>query len=407
MKKYDWLTKNSIQRRRMLQMLAGGAFGGATALIARQFIYNDRVQVPAERPEITLDPRLMPDRVSLQQLAAAKGITFGAAVRGPDLESNEKLAALLAKEAKIIVPEWELKWAVGDTPLRNSPTEFNFEPADRMAEFATKNNMLLRGHVLVWHESLPAWFKETVNKQNARDYLIDHINTTVGHYAGKIHSWDVVNEAIEIWHKQPNGMRKTPWLELLGEEYLEIAFKQAAQADPNALLYYNDYGLEYDNANDEAKRNAVLRLLERLKNKNVPVQVMGLQAHLIPSADNRINPKQLRQFLKNIADLGLKIAVTELDVTDEKLPKDISQRDRIVYDAYREYLDIVLAEPAVDTVVLWGLSDAHTWITDIRPRKDGEKVRPLPYDENLQPKLAWHAIAKSFDRAQKRSAKTQ
>jgi endo-1,4-beta-xylanase len=398
------MNRKSQQRRRLLLILLGASVGGGAALIINELRRKDDPSELADKPIQPIDnpnPNLTPDKVTLKELAAAKGLLFGAAIRGPDLFANPQLAELLAREARIIVPEWELKWAVGDKPLRNSPTGFDFTMADRMAEYAKQRNLLFRGHALVWHESLPDWFKTTVNAQNARQFLVDHINQTVGHYAGRIHSWDVVNEAIAVEQKQPNGLRKTPWLELLGEDYIELAFRTAAKADPKALLVYNDYGLEYDKPDEEAKRNAVIQLLKRLKAKGVPIHALGIQAHLEPG-ENRIDRQKLSKFLQEVAGLGLKIMITELDVIDQKLPQDIENRDRLVYKAYREYLDIVLTEPAVIAVITWGLSDRYNWLTEFKPRQDGAAVRPLPYDENLQPKLAWQAIARSFDLATKR-----
>lgn len=124
--------------------------------------------------------------------------------------------------------------------------------------------------------SLPAWFRETLTRANARQFLQEHIATVVGHYAGTVHSWDVVNEAIAPEENRPHGLRHTPWLELLGADYIQLAFQMAHQADPHALLVYNDYGLDYDTVQDASKRAAVLRLLERLKSGNVPIHALGI-----------------------------------------------------------------------------------------------------------------------------------
>lgn len=176
----------------------------------------------------------------------------------------------------------------------------------------------------------------------------------------------------------------------------------AAEADPNAMLLYNDYSLDYDTNEDETKRNAVLRLLERLKSRGVPIHGLGLQAHLDGPDSHQFNPVQMQRFLREVADLGLKIFVTELDVEDQTLPANVDQRDRIVAAAYEDYLSAILAEPAVIAVLTWGLSDRYSWLSEFKPREDGLPVRPLPLDVDLQPKLAWNAIARAFDQAPQR-----
>lgn len=338
---------------------------------------------------------------SLKERAAAKGLIYGAAMRYPALFSDAKLANCFVRECGILVPEWGLKWYVPGVPLRPNPDKFDFTEADWMAQFAKTNSLLYRGHTLVWHESLPPWFKDTVNSQNAEQVLVKHIKTVAGRYAGKMHSWDVVNEAIATYEKRQDNLRKTPWLELLGPNYIDTAFRVAAETDPKALLVYNDFGLEYDTPEDEAKRTAVLKLLERLKSKGTPVQALGIQAHLL-GGETRFNSKKLREFFSNVASMGLKILITELDVTDKNLPKNTAVRDRIVAASLEDYLAVALDEPAVIAVLTWGLSDRVTWLSDFQSRSDGAAVRPLPLDADLKPKLAWNAIARALDSAPKR-----
>jgi endo-1,4-beta-xylanase len=310
------------------------------------------------------------------------------------LSVDAKLAAVFAQECGILVPENDMKWKT----LRPTPDSFNFVQSDWLAEFAEEHKMLLRGHTLVWHEALPKWFKDTVNRQNALPILLKHIETVAGRYAGKIHSWDVVNEVVLPKDGRSDGLRNTPWLQLLGPDYIDIAFRAAAKADPQALLVYNDYGLDYDTREHEAKRVAVLKLLERLKSKGTPIQAFGMQAHLWGD-ETRFNPKKLKVFLQEIAGLGLKILITEMDVRDQKLPVDADVRDRIVAGVYEDYLSVVLEEPAVIAVLTWGLSDRYTWLSEFNPRDDKAPVRTLPLDRRLQRKLAWNAIARAFDNA--------
>jgi endo-1,4-beta-xylanase len=223
----------------------------------------------------------------------------------------------------------------------------------------------------------------------------------VGHYAGQVHSWDVVNEAIDPVGQGDNGLRDSPWKRLLGADYIDIAFHTAAAADPNALLVLNDYDLDYNIPRDAAKREVMLNLLRRLVARGVPVHVLGMQAHLRASESN-FDPLILRDFLRQVADLGLKIMITELDVVDQDLPRALHARDLAVARSYQTYLDAVLQEPAVIAVLTWGLSDQYTWLTKFRPRSDGAIPRPLPLDRLLYRKPAWSAIASALDDAPSR-----
>ncbi|MGB3649775.1 MAG: endo-1,4-beta-xylanase [Rivularia sp. (in: cyanobacteria)] len=342
-----------------------------------------------------------PGDESLKQRAAKKKLLFGAAIRYDRLSSDAEYAQSVIKECSILLPEWGLKWHVNPNALRPTPESFDFTAADWMLNFAKTHGMEYRGHTLVWYMSLPPWFEETVNRKNAKDFLEKHIKTVVGRYRGQMHSWDVVNEAIEPRDGHPDGLRKTPWLEFLGEDYIDLAFRLAHEADPKAMLVYNDYGLDYDIAEDEAKRNAVIQLLKRLKSKGTPIHALGIQAHLDGSKTN-FNPQKIKDFLAQVADMGLKILITELDVTDKELPRNVQVRDRIVAKAYSDYLKVVLEQPAVIAVLTWGLSDKHSWLNEFQPRKDGAPVRPLPLDINGERKLAWNAIARAFDAAPSR-----
>ncbi|MDJ0601365.1 MAG: endo-1,4-beta-xylanase [Crocosphaera sp.] len=328
---------------------------------------------------------------TLKDYASKKGLIYGSAGAYSKLSQDQEFADRFIQECAILTPENDLKWK----HIHPQPNQYNFSRGDWLLKFAQHHRLKMRGHTLVWHSALPNWVKETVNSQTAEATLRDHINTVAGHYRGKIHSWDVVNEAILVENEHPLGLRKTPWFEWLGEDYIELAFRAAAEADPNALLFYNDYGLDYDNNYEEKRRNAVLKLLERLKAKGTPIHGLGLQAHL-SGANTRFNAEKLRQFLAYVASLDLKIMVTELDVADQRLPYDHLERDQRVADVYEMYLSTVLDEPNVIGVVTWGLSDRYTWLSGFRPREDKKPVRVLPLDQELKPKLAWESMVKVF-----------
>jgi endo-1,4-beta-xylanase len=238
----------------------------------------------------------------------------------------------------------------------------------------------------------------TLTSKNAEQILTQHIDTLVRRYAGKMYSWDVVNEAIDISDKRSDGLRNTPWLKFLGSNYLDLAFRLTATADPRAKLVYNEFGVEYDTPGDDAKREAVLNLLQQLKSQGTPIYALGIQSHLSGDRQNADFSK-FRSFLRSVASLGLKIMITELDVTDDKLPLDFNRRDRVIAGIYEDYLSVALTEKAVISVANWGLSDRYTWLSGFRPRADKANVRPLPFDREYRPKLIQQAIARAFDRA--------
>lgn len=333
----------------------------------------------------------------LRRHAEARGLFYGAATGNRRLKEDKAFADTFVRECGLLVPESELKWQV----LRPAADRFDFANSDWMVDFATQHGLLVRGHTLVWSQRLPAWLTENAGTANPEQGLINHIQTVMRRYAGKMHSWDVVNEALEPTDHLPNSLRKSLWLDKVGPDYIDLAFRTAAQADPKALLVYNENHLDYDVRPDEVKRQATLELLSRLRTAGSPVQALGIQAHL-RSDENRFDPKKLRDFLAQVAKLGLKIIISELDVADASLPADITTRDQAVAAQYSAYLAAALDEPAVTGVITWGLSDRYTWLSEYRPRPDKLPVRPLPLDADLKHKPAWDAVAKAFDAAPKR-----
>jgi endo-1,4-beta-xylanase len=315
---------------------------------------------------------------------------------------DESFRNLIAEQYNIVVPENCLKWNV----LRPTADTWNFADADSLVAFAETHGMRVRGHNFVWHEALPHWFAGTVNKDNAQKFLVEHIHTVGGRYKGKIHSWDVVNEAIWIPDGRPDGLRTTsPWFEMLGPEYIDLAFRTARKVDPSALLTYNDYGIEYDNDEERKKRAAVLALLRRMKADRVPLDALGIQSH-IHAVNKDGFSKGVRELLDGAKALGLQVFVTELDVKDDAVATDnIAERDKVVADVYREYLTAVLDGPEVKAVLTWGASDKNTWLnngTKLRKQHPDRLQRPLPFDPDYAPTATFFAMRESFDKAKKR-----
>jgi endo-1,4-beta-xylanase len=323
---------------------------------------------------------------SLRKLALSKSLFFGTAVSDSQLHRPD-FTPLLLDQCAILVPENQMKW----TATHPVPDRFDFTQADFFATFAESNHLLMRGHNLCWHEHNPPWLDQTVTPRNASKIFTNHIRTVVSRYQGRIHSWDVVNEAIRPEHKNHHDLTTSIWLTNIGEDYIDLAFRTARDADPNALLTYNDFDIETDTHDQQQKREAVLALLHRMKNKGTPLDALGVQAHLrtekgIPTFT------QLPRFLNEIEKLGLQIFVTELDVDDQFLPADIPERDRQVADLYRSFLSTILPHRSVKLVLTWCLSDRESWLQHFRPRKDGLPQRPLPFDADLNPKPAFFAL---------------
>ena len=331
---------------------------------------------------------------SLKTQAATHHLLAGFSLDVRQLRESDAYRRLVVEQSSIAVAENAMKWS----ELRPTPDQYFFEDADYLLQFAESNRIKLRGHNLCWHEQLPRWFDATATPANARTMLTEHIRTVAGRYAGRIHSWDVVNEAVEPRDKRPDGLRNSPWLRLIGESYLEVAFRTAREADPAALLTYNDYDLEDESEYNTEKRSAVLRMLRRLKQRNVPIDAVGIQSHISAGSDHRYGTS-LQQFVQSCREMDLEIFVTELDVDDRELPRDVAMRDAGVAETYRRYLDGVLREPNVRAVLAWGVDDAQSWLSGKKPRRDGASQRPLLFDAHLRPKPALGAVEQAFAEA--------
>lgn len=340
---------------------------------------------------------------SLRAHAASRGLLYGTAVM-PQLLDIDGFAAgttadpytqLIATQANILVAETSMKWG----PLRPTPDTFDFTQADRLMRFASLADQRVRGHNLCWHEHVPGWLKTTANKDNAAQILTHHIEVVAGHFRGQLHSWDVVNEAIKPEDRLPDGLRKTIWLDLIGPDYLELAFRTAAAADPQAKLTYNDYGIELDTPSQSEKRAKVLALLRRFKAKGVPIHAVGIQSHL--DATGPQPGRGFREFIREAAKIDLEVYITEMDVNTHAVAGGPDAQDSAVAAVYRDYLRLVLAEPNVPIVLTWGITSASSWLNKLHgsqsTRPDGARERPLPFDDDLKPTPAFIALREAID----------
>jgi endo-1,4-beta-xylanase len=318
--------------------------------------------------------------------------------------SDPHYRELFAREAAILFTEDDLLW----WRLRPTPRSgLRFEHGDQIIGFAQRHGMLVIGAHLVWDEGFgDGWTEEDLwgmDEQAARDLILGTIAAVVGRYRGRVACWIVVNEALD-----DSGLRgDVPWYSTIGPSYVAESFRAAHEADPDALLVLNDFGYETDDAYTQAagKRGATLAFLSELLEAGVPVHALGVQAHLRGgtfAAD--FDPDAYRRFLSDVAGLGLRILITELDVLDDGLPAEITARDRAVADVYRTYLDVALQEPAVASLTTFGLSDRYTWLQEDYPRQDGAPRRPLPFDHDLRPKPAFHALSTALEGARPRDA---
>lgn len=338
---------------------------------------------------------------TLRAAAAARNITFGTEITADEITRFPEYADLVARECAIVTPGIEAKWAYAE-PREG---EFRFGPMDRIAAFAKRNGLRLHMHNLIWAVGLPQWTLRAIKEGREASVIAAHVRALVSRYAEGADSWDVINEPADPrWPSGPEGLCRTPWREGLGPTYIDAALHDAAQAGPGIRLLINDDDLEYDEPDRAQKRHIYLRLIEALRRADVPLHGFGLEAHLKPW--RRIAEREYRDFLRELGQFGLRVYVTELDVCDRFLQAGIVARDRAVAQVARHYLDLVLDEPAVRTVITWGLSDRFTWMlrdpAGIRP--DGLPPRPLPFDRDFAPKPMRNALLGAFNAARMRPA---
>jgi endo-1,4-beta-xylanase len=309
-----------------------------------------------------------------------------------------KAAELIPREFNSITAENIMKW-MHIHPKKDS---FAFEMADKFVELGQQQNMFLVGHTLVWHSQLAPYVNNITDEESLESHLKDHIHTIVGRYKGKIHGWDVVNEALN----EDGTLRESIFLKVLGENYIQKAFEWAAEADPNAELYYNDYNIE-----QPAKRKGCIEMIKKLQVNGVKIDGVGIQGHWSLKG---ASIKDIEDSIKDYSALGLKVHFTELDVTvlpnpwdlkgaeisqnyegspfmnpyPEGLPDSVqvqlAQRYQDLFKLFTEYSD------QIERVTFWGVQDGHSWLNNW-PIK-GRTNYPLLFDRNFDQKEAYHSV---------------
>jgi endo-1,4-beta-xylanase len=347
--------------------------------------------------------------LQLAELAGSKGILYGTVV-GPrrlppaPAQWDADPYCQMIKRQSAIITNANMHFDLVE-PMSG---QFNFTVTDRITEFALGNGLQMRGHALCWYAHFPKWMAE-MDRGTAIQAMENHIGVVVARYAGKVHSWDVVNEALNPSDKAPNAMRISGFTKTIGWDWMDFAFHAARRADPHALLTYNDYRIEVTHYGDsDGRRAGMLNLLDDFRRRDIPIDAIGIQSHIDYGAWKYFNAVAYANFLKEIAARGVKIFLTELDVTDTGSPTDPAERDRIIADVYRTYLSVALENPAVVLVVNWGLFDPEAWQNSPYTnnpnfrRADGTPMRGLPFDSDMRPKLAAQAIARVFETTRQR-----
>jgi endo-1,4-beta-xylanase len=349
---------------------------------------------------------------SLRQAADSAGVLVGTAVR-PSLLSESAYAATLSREFNMVEPEDALKWWV----IRQNRDRFDFQPADEIVRFAHANGMKVRGHCLVWDHNHPDWLVQGhFTPPQLSQLLHEHIERVMKHYAGQVFAWDVVNEALDekgklrdsIWYNQPGiGLADQ------ATAYLEQVFRWAHDADPHALLFYNEAEGETLNP----KSDAIYEMLKEFKHRGVPIDGVGLQMHL-PGPE--LDAAALTANIARLTALGLQVHITELDVSlpaspptdsDARPPhhddlssndlrhNDLSHNDLHDDDllrqaqAYRAVVHACLQNPSCTAIQTWGFTDKYSWIGS---HSHGTRGRALLFDRAYQPKPAYDAVVQEL-----------
>jgi len=300
------------------------------------------------------------DTTSLRTLAARSNRFIGAAA-GSLFGTNPTFDATLKREFNIVTPENSMKWSSIHGVSR---AVYSFDAPDALVAFAEANGMKVRGHNLAWHNQNASWVTNgTWTAATLTDVLQEHIATVVGRYKGRIAQWDVVNEAIDDSGKL--RVAESVWGRVIGPSYIETAFRAARAADPDAILAYNDYSLEFPGV----KQDSAFALLQRLKAAGVPIDQIGFQAHFQINADGSGVPSKqaLIDVFNRFAGLGLKVAITELDIRVRTSPAASAAELAAQTNGYSTVVQACLAVPACTTIVTWGVTDAASWVPGTFP----------------------------------------
>lgn len=354
-------------------------------LSRRSFLYGTAAVIASGSGLGALPPApRIPDTSALKRAGRLSGILLGTFTVRHQIMNEPVAAALMANTFSLIADGNDLKFS---SRLRPTPDSWDFSYGDPVVAWAEQHGMLFRGHCLIWRNALPDWFRSYVTVANARNVLTAHITTVVKHYAGRVYSWDVVNEPIMPDHRS-DGLGRKPWLDLLGPEYIDLAFHTAHAADPHARLVLNENYIEHNTAAEIDRRASLLALITRLKKADVPVTALGIQGHL--RGNTPLDRPGLTRFLQQVQQMGLEIMITELDVDDVDVPGPLIEQK--VARKYGEFIDLV--GPFVKVITFEELSDE----AGLPKRADGLSHRPNLLDCHYQPAPSYSATVQALMR---------
>jgi len=391
----------ALDRRSFLSGLL--ATSGAAALAGCSGSPASSGRLPATMPDSSVRSSLQDESTSrgtltLRRAAHRNGRFFGCATSSVLLAQDAAFAAEVGTQCGVITPEYQLKW----NAIEYSPNYFNYQPVDDILAFAKKHRQKLRGHTLLWEQSTPQWAKTAMLATTGGDWSVvsDYFTAVLGRYASEIPQWDVVNEFIDT-QSGVGGLRTNTFYQAFGPGYIDRAFRHARALAPSAHLMLNDYSLEYVNDVDEARRVQMIATLTALKAAGTPIDGVGIQAHLDLSK-GQLPTARLAQFYADIAALGLKITITELDVREAETTQPLAARDAAVAEHVATFLGVALAQPAVVGVVTWGLTDKYSWLN--APGLSGSGFnRGLPSDYLLATKPMYASVDVAFDSTPRRN----
>jgi endo-1,4-beta-xylanase len=342
-----------------------------------------------------------PSQQSLRDLAARHGLYFGTAVDVSALNdsTDPQYRSLVASQFSMVTAENVMKWQV----LEPTQGVYDWSQADQLVAFAQANGQRVRGHVLTWQNQLPTWLtsgvaNNTISDSQLRDLLHKHITDVVTHFRGKIWQWDVVNEAVsDPWDSPPQIHLKGFWAQHLGPGYIADAFRWARAADPDALLFYNDYNIEaFGNGGPSDKTTYVYNMVKDLRAQDVPIDGVGSQGHLDTQYGN-YDAFQISSTLDKFASLGVATAFTEVDARSVLTPAvqanssaEINPRLQASAENFSVLLQGCLASRHCLSFTVWGFTDKHSWVPGWF-KNPPEGLATL-YDTNYQPKRAYNVV---------------
>ncbi|HBC72938.1 MAG: Endo-1,4-beta-xylanase [Candidatus Amesbacteria bacterium GW2011_GWB1_47_19] len=322
--------------------------------------------------------------MKLVELFKKSNLYLGAAVQPKFLEKDSKYKDTLSSEFNMVASENCEKWS----KIHPALNQYSFEEADKLINFAIDNKMAYQGHVLVYSRKMPDWFNNLKSRQEMEKQLEEHIKTVAGRYKGKVYAWDVINEKYDF----DGNHQQSPLFKMLGISYIEKSFKWAHEADPQAKLFVNEFGIDEMNT----RSDLTYKLIEDLLSKNIPVHGIGFQMHRALGTDEWFpgipDMDSVRKNFERFAKLGLEIHITEMDVPIQKGTGSYEEKLVEQAKAYKEILEIALSVNAFKALVVWGVTDKINWIDYISGNEDA----PLLFDREYKKKPAYYSLIEAF-----------